>query len=165
MNPDASSGDVDLADIDEATSWHGPPRRRPGRGQEGVGHRAARRARLTTMTDYFVICSGSVGPPARRHRRWHRRGRCATTVSRPIGREGDASVALAADLDFGARHRPRHERAGARVLPAREALVGRRAAAARRVSGTRPTSPACGHQPVRGWRWYHRVMGTVPSAP
>ena len=82
---------------------------------------------LTTVADYFVICSGASE---------RQLGAIVDGIAaglreegtRPIGREGSLDGALDADrLRLG--RRPCHGAARARVLPAR-AAVGRRAAAA-----------------------------------
>jgi ribosome silencing factor RsfS/YbeB/iojap len=77
-----------------------PHDRRCGRGQEGRRHRPARRLELTSMADYFVICSGGSE---------RQLGAIGDGISeklraegvRPIGREGGSNSHWTL-LDFGA---------------------------------------------------------------
>ena len=77
----------------------------------------------TAMADYFVICSGAsdrqLGAIAEGIIEGAKEGGRLPDRARGRGR-----VALGAHR-LRQRHRPRHERPGARVLPAREALVRR----------------------------------------
>ena len=116
----------------------------------------------TTMTDYFVICSGASD---------RQLGAIADGIveglhddgARPLSREGDASSHWVL-LDFGGVIVHVMSVPGAGVLPAREALVTGRPARSTSSSRERRTAPGprrCGHPIGRDRSWYHRGMGTV----
>ncbi len=76
---------------------------------------------LTTMADYFVICSGGSERQLARHRRWHPRW-AARRADEADRQGGDRRIALDT-ARFRCRRRPYLHAARARLLRPREALV------------------------------------------